>query len=303
MLRPDHFAEPAAAPLPAAPPARPSSPPAPRDRPLFDQPQPPVAPLESLVPPVPDVRDPTAPFDVASAAVTDASSAWSAAHWNPPSGPPVLAGPGASAGAPVPFAATAAFSPTAPFPSSAPSQAGAPAGPGAPAAFPSAPSPSAPYAPFPPPRPTAAGPFPAPGTAEWFSPPPPPYPTPAPATGTGPAVIAQTLTIGVVVTLAVGGVVWPLAPVAFAVAFGLASRVRLGRPAVLGLFTAAAAVLVVVGLVAALISDGFFSDSWDLLARWAQVLCWVVLVAAWVLVWRALRGSAPGAGPPPTVWG
>ena len=291
VLRPDHFAEPVAAPLSTTPPAQPSSPPAPRERPGFDQPQAPVAPLASLIPPVADVRDPSAPFDVASATITEASSAWSAAHWNPPSGPPVLggAGPGAvAAGAP------AHFSPTTPFPATTT----IPQGP--PAPLPSTPFPSTPF----PSTPVAVpGPFPAPGTTQWFAPPPAPYPTPAPATGTGPAVIAQTLTIGVVVTLAVGGVVWPLAPVAFAVAFGLASRVRLGRPAVLGLFTAAAAVLVVVGLVAALISDGFFSDFWDLVARWAQVLCWVVLVAAWVLVWRALRGSPPRAGPPPTVWG
>lgn len=256
VLRPDHFAEPAAPPLSAAPPAEPSGPPAPIERPGFDQPQAVVAPLETLIPPVEDARDPSVPFAVVSASLTEATSAWSATHWSPPTGPAV-SGPALA-------------------------------------------SPSLPFPPPPPPAPAASGPFPAPGTAQWFQPAPPPYaPTPVPS---GPGAIAEAFTWGVLICLVLGGIVWPLAPVALLIAFALASRVKAGRTPVLSLFTAAVSVLVVVGVVAGLLSDGFFSDWWELVARWAQVLCWATVVAGWVLVWRALRASTR-PGPTPTVWG
>ncbi len=111
--------------------------------------------------------------------------------------------------------------------------------------------------------PHQTGPFPAPGTTQWFQPAPPPYAPSTPARS-GAGDIAQALTLGVIICLAVGGIVWPLAPVTLVLAFGLASRVKAGRPVVLGVFTAAVSVLVVVGVVAGLLSDGFFSDWWEL---------------------------------------
>jgi hypothetical protein len=261
-LRPDHFAEPPAAPLSAVPPAAPSSPPAPIERPAFDQPPVPVPPLASLVPPIEDTRDPALPFDIASATLTEASAAWSAAHWSPPTGPAQ------------PVTGVVAN--------------GSAALPGTPLALPPSPPP---------------GPFPGPGTEQWFQPAPPPYAPAPPPAGTGPGAIAQALTLGVVICLAIGGIVWPLAPIMFLVAFGLASRVKVGRPAVLGLFAAVLAILFLVGVVGALLSDGFFSDWWELVARWAQVLCWLVLVAGWIAVWRALRSAGPRSAPPPNVWG
>lgn len=266
-LRPDHFAEPTGPPLPAEPPAPPPGPPPPVERPVFDQPQAPVAPLETLIPPVEDARDPLIPFAVVSASLTDATSAWSATHWSPPAGPPLLTdAPPSPLGQLPPGPAV-----TAPV--------------GAPVAMP-----------------PQSSPFPAPGTTDWFRPAPPPY-VPATPARSGPSAIAEALTLGVVICLAVGGIVWPLAPIALLIAFGLASRVKAGRSLVLGLFTAAVSVLLVVGVVAALLSDGFFSDWWDLVARWSQVLCWVTLVAGWIAVWRALRNSTAPSGPAPSVWG
>ena len=230
----------------------------PDERPGFDHPQAPVAPLETLVPPIEDTRDPSLPFEVVSATLTEATSAWGATHWSPPSGPPLLADL-----VPPPFATQ-----------SVPLETVVP----------------------------QSGPFPAPGTTQWFQPAPPPYAPPAPARS-GLGDIAQALTLGVIICLAVGGIVWPLAPVTLLISFGLASRVKVGRAAVLGVFTAAVSVLVVVGVVGGLLSDGFFSDWWELIARWSQVLCWVALVGGWVAVWRALRTTSAPSGPPPTVWG
>ncbi len=131
--RPAQFDNPAAPPLSVAAPAPQLAAYAPKDRPRFDDPQAPVAPLAMLHPTVDDQRDPQAPFDVVSSTLTS-DSAWGSLHWNPPSG----AGSG-SWGAP--------GSP----PWSSPQQ---------PMALTSAPAPA------------PEGGLPSPGTPEWFAPPP-----------------------------------------------------------------------------------------------------------------------------------
>jgi hypothetical protein len=287
VVRPDSFAAADAPPLPVVPPVEASGPPEPIERPFFDQPGAPVAPLETLIPPLEDVRDPAVPFDIASSTLTEATSAWSAAHWSPPSGPPAATGlaPGfpAPAGLPPAGLATAGLAPVAEAPVSP------------------WPPPDQPFAP-PPPSATPVGGFPAPGTVQWFAAPPAP-PGPPPPPPSGPAAIVAALTPGVIICLAVGGIVWPLAPVAFGLAFALTSRMRAGEVLTRALFGIASGLLVLVLVLGILLGDGVFGDWWELLSRWAQVLSWVMLVVSWIVVWRDLRSGGPYGDPTRSPWG
>src|SRR4051812_3975505 len=83
LERPADFAPAAAAPLPVAPPVPQMAALAPKDRPVFDQPPVPLAPLGALVPPPEETRDPQQPFAVVSSAMTS-DSAWGAVHWGGP---------------------------------------------------------------------------------------------------------------------------------------------------------------------------------------------------------------------------
>jgi hypothetical protein len=268
--RPDHFAESSAAPLPVTEVPDPA-PAAPLARPRFDQPGEPVAALESLIPPLAKPRDPAVPFDVVSSTLTEASSAWSAAHWSPPAGSPRPIAP-----PPVPPAIGPASGPWPPLDQYP--------GPGTPAPVPV------------PPVASPAG-FPAPGTTQWFAPPPPP-PAPPPPTTVGPAEVALALTPGVLISLAIGGIVWPLAPISFGIAFALTTRMSAGRSLTRALFGVAAGLLGFILLFGILLGDGLLGDWWGLLARWAQILSWVMVAVGAFVVYRDLRGGrgAPGQG-------
>ncbi len=278
-VRPDHFTEATAAPLSVATPSAPASPPAPAERPRFDDPDVPVAALDTLVPPLEQRRDPAVPFDVASSTLTEATSAWSAAHWSRPSDPA-----GDPSGIPTP---------------PEPVDYGPGQGSWPPAGLPYPPPLPAGQHPVPAPGPA---PFPAPGTEQWFAPPPPP---PAAAIGlrAGPAAIATALTPAVIICLVIGGIIWPLAPITFSLAAALAVRMRAGRSLTRIIFSIGLALLGCVLLVGILLGDGLFGDWWELLSRWAQALSWIMLVVAWIVVYRDLRIPRDGAGPRPGNWG
>ena len=120
--------------------------------------------------------------------------------------------------------------------------------------------------------------FPAPGTDQWFAPPPPPPAPAAAGSRVGPAAIATALTPAVIICLVIGGIVWPLAPITFALAAALTVRMRAGRSLTRILFGVGLALLGFVLLVGILLGDGVFGDWWELLSRWAQALSWIMLV-------------------------
>jgi hypothetical protein len=88
--RPDEFQVPPVEPLLFAPPA-PALPAAPPERPVFAEPQAPLAALATLVPTVEDERDPQVPFAVVTDSLTT-DSGWGAVRWSAPS-TPVAASP------------------------------------------------------------------------------------------------------------------------------------------------------------------------------------------------------------------
>ncbi|WP_091522875.1 hypothetical protein [Microlunatus soli] len=117
---PERFTVPDVPPLGEAPPPA-ALPYAPAERPQFGNPDDPVAPLATLDPErSTEERDPSTPFEVDSGTMTEGNSggAWGAAHWRPPSGPPVgQPGPwGPPAGVPIDPAAPVALQSGAPHP-------------------------------------------------------------------------------------------------------------------------------------------------------------------------------------------
>jgi len=264
--RPAEFSTPAADPLEVVRPPEQLAALAPVERPAFDAPQAAVAPLASLIPVVADERNPERPFDVASSTVTSMDSAWGAAHWSAPQGGapastwPAPPAPGAW---PAPTAPTTAWPPpTAPLPPV-----------GGPAQLPSG--------------------YPPPGTPAWFGPGPAGQPQPPAAPGRidARAVTAAT-TPGLLIVLAVGGFVHPLAPIMFGVAFFLSQRVKVAQAAVRRAFLIAIGFL---GLIAVVGLLGWisFTDWWSSLAWWSLVACWAMLVTIVVLVYRGLKAGPP----------
>lgn len=281
--RPDGFAQPMVSPLENPPPFEQMAALAPKDRPAFADPPAPVAPLATLVPPVEAARDPAMPFEVVSSTMTS-DSAWGAAHWSPPTGPPAGTwGP--------PGALVAAGTP--------PTSAGADG----------YPAPSAATSPWPPPtQPLVAtsGPphnisgFPAPGTAEWFRPA--PYGQSAPAPAVDFRQVLSAATPGLLICLLVGGFLYLVSPIMLGVAFALSGRVRAAATTVRRALLIAVVVLGVLALIGALTNDTGFADWWGFVGGCALVICWLMLGAVLLLVYRGLKnpgGPAPNRSP----WG
>jgi hypothetical protein len=260
--RPADFTPAPAAPLPVAPPAPQMAALAPKDRPVFDQPPVPLAPLATLVPKEEEPRDPHLPFEVVSSPMTS-NSAWGAVHWGPPTGPP------------------------AGFPALAPT-------PGPPSSPPAAPR----TQPLPPPD----NPFPTPGTPGWFGPGPYGEQPAAPPQVEAKAVWDAAMP-GMCICLAVGGLVYYVAPILFATAFGLSRSVKVARDQVRRVFAAGSGLLGLVGIVAALTNDEGFGRWWTVVGGWSMVVCWAVLLTALVLVYRALRDGQQPAPPHRPPWG
>ena len=273
LERPDAFDAPSSVAADLAPPSpAPAETPAPLARPAFADPTQPVPQLADLVPEPPVQRDPNEPFDVVASLATAESSAWAAAHWSPPSAPaapPAIAPPSAPQFPPPQFPPT----------QSPPTQLPAAQLPGPPA------------------YPPASAPYPAPGTPQWFVPGP-GYQQPGrpPAAPTARTVLAA-VTPGVLITLALGGLIWVLAPVTVVLAYLLTGRMTHGRTPTRATFGVVLGLLGAVGLLALVSADGLFSLWWNTLAAWACFGSWVLLVAAIIAAYRALKQGHPD--PPP----
>jgi hypothetical protein len=279
LERPAEFARPEVAPLSVAPPVEQMAAYAPKQRPAFDDPPAPVAPLETLLPVVEETRDPQEPFAVVSSTLTS-DSAWGALHWGPPTGPPANPLPPNSV-PPPPYGPPAPYGP--------PTIIGRPA-PNEPLEIRSA-------APVPGPN----G-YPVPGTPGWFAPP--AYgerPTPPGEIGAKPVLDAATP--GLCICLTIGGLVYVLAPVLLVVALGLTSRVKVAHRQVRRAFGIGLALLAVIATIAALTNDGSgFGAWWTVIGGWALVICWGLLLTTLLLVYRGLKSDGP---PPPirSTWG
>ena len=269
---------------------------APLERPAFDLPAAPVAPLHQLVPPIADERDPVQPFAVATSALTSTSSAWEAAHWSPPSGPP--------ASGSAPLAAVPASFPAGPALAAYPPPA---------TQIPPAASPSTPWAPVPdrswpgepPPPPSALGqhPYPAHGTPQWFGPGPPPVQQSPALVEHDTRAVLEAASPGLCICLGLGGLLYPFAPLLLGVAFFLRTRVKVAQVQVRQAFLVAGLFLGLMALIGFLLNSTSPGDWWTFFGASSLVTCWALLASVLVLVHRALKRRA-GAAPRryPTEW-
>jgi hypothetical protein len=180
---------------------------------------------------------------------------------------------------------------------------GAPTAP--PAGYPVAASVLGPSQPLPSPRTQPVPPdnrFPTPGTPGWFGPGPYGEQPPAPPL-VGPKAVWDAAMPGMCICLAVGGLVYIVAPILFAIAFGLSRSVKVARDHVRRAFAAGAALLGMVGVVAALTNDEGFPQWWTLVGGWSVAVCWGVLLTTLVLVYRGLRSGQQPSQPDRPPWG
>ncbi|HEY6682252.1 MAG TPA: hypothetical protein VI030_04720 [Propionibacteriaceae bacterium] len=267
--RPADFQMPEAPPLTTAPPHTQAAAWAPKSRPVFDYPSTPVIPLATLVPRLrEEPRDPEKPFSVVASTMTT-DSAWGAVHWASPTGQPV-----GTAAAPGVWRPTSA----APYPP-----------PDQPIAVRAGGS-------------AATSPFPAPGTPGWFSPgssgPPPQQAAPVTARS-----VLDAATPGLCMCLIIGGLVYVLAPIFLCVSVGLASRVKVATAEVRRAHVFGLVVLAMLGVLGSLIVGTDFSEWWRFVGQWALLICWVLLAATLVMIYRRLKADTPN---PPTYrspWG
>ncbi len=282
LERPDEFALPAAEPLETVPPAQQSAALAPKDRPLFDAPHAPMAALSELVPAVADQRDPAVPFAVVSSTVTSMDSAWGAAHWSSPTGAAVSASP-----ALLPAAPTDRVAPQAarPYGDSTNPSWGTPPAPGWPPPEASLPPVGGPA--------QLPGGYPPPGTPQWFGPgPTPPQPQQPPAVLDAKAIV-NAATPGLLICLAIGGLIYLFAPIMLMLALVLSNRVKVAQQQIRQAFYLALGFLGFFALAGLITGRVWFTDWWSFVGVWALVISWAMLVAVLAMVYRALKRRLP----------
>ena len=96
---------------------------------------------------------------------------------------------------------------------------------------------------------------------------------------------------GLCICLAVGGLVYVLAPIMYAIAFGLAGRVKVAKQPVRTAFAIGSVGLGLVAIIATLTNDFGFGEWWATVGVWSLVACWALLLSTLVLVYRALRAG------------
>jgi hypothetical protein len=265
LERPQYYADAPLPPLEQAPEvARPADG-LPASRPRFDQPSAPVAPLATLVPEPPDERDPSRPFDIVTTTLTSEST-WGAAGVAPGSQPfRTTAAPGAPAASVAPL----------------PVLDQAPAALAQPGAQPD------PYA------------YPSPGTPGWFAPPPAAYGEQQQPGRVDARRVVEAATPGLCICLALGGLIYVLAPIMLVLAVFLSTRVQVAPRALRTAFRVAAGAVgffAVIGLFRS-VFDG--DPWWRFVAGWSAGICWIMLGVLLLVVWQALRRPQP---PTPNPW-
>jgi hypothetical protein len=153
-----------------------------------------------------------------------------------------------------------------------------------------------------PPPPSPNG-YPVPGTPGWFAPP--AYgERPTPPGEIGAKAVLDAATPGLCICLTIGGLVYVLAPVMLAIAFGLTSRVRVARRQVRRAFGVGAGLLAFIGTTAAVTNDGAgFAAWWTTIGGWSLVICWSLLLTTLLQVYRGLKNEGPPPPPIRSLWG
>ncbi|MBA8794685.1 hypothetical protein FHX74_002304 [Friedmanniella endophytica] len=304
LERPSAFDPSGLAPLDQAPPFVQPAANAPAERPRFDGPGVALAPLAALVPAEEGPRrDPHEPFAVASSTLTETTSAWSAARGTAGSlgGAPTAASAPGQAGAVQagPVQATpvqAGWGPPTGDPVTAPPTTGWPP-PDQPLVLTSA-------------APPSQNGFAAPGSNAWFGAPPLQQPAPWGPRRVTAGEVWRAVTPGVWVTLGLGilfGLLTSITPLAYAIAWVLATRIRVARKHILRSFTIGLGVIILLWLISLALSSGYLTG-FEILSRCTLAVCLGQLVSLPTLAYLGLRrgeqpAPPPGQYPPRSPWG
>ena len=247
--RPSGFQNPDARPLDVAPPYPQVAAWAPKNRPAFDSPERPVAPLSTLTPVREEPRDPQEPFAVVSSTMTS-DSAWGAVHWAAPTGQQAAASWSAQPSAhhlppeqPISVRDGGGDSPKN---------------------------------------------YPTPGTPEWFGPAP-YRQQPQPTTTVSARAVLDAATPGLCMCLIIGGLVSLLAPIILCISVGLAGRVKVATAEVRRTHLLGIGVLAVIGVLGLLVVDTGFVEWWHFLSSWGLLICWALLISTLAMVYRRLK--------------
>lgn len=139
--------------------------------------------------------------------------------------------------------------------------------------------------------------FPPPGTPQWFGPGPRQVQQSPAVVETDTRAVVEAATPALCICLAIGGFLYPLAPLMLGLALLASSRVRVARPQVRRAFLVAGITLAVLAVVGLLLPSTYTAgDWWSFLGAWSLAICWVLLVTVVVLVHRGLQRLVP---PPP----
>ena len=254
--RPSDFQNPDAAPLKIAAPYAQMAAWAPKNRPVFDSPEKPVAPLSTLLPTREEPRDPQEPFAVVSSTMTS-DSAWGAVHWASPTSQP--AGLAAAGGT---------LSPGGRHPR-----------PEQPLVVGSGNNPP-------------PGNFPAPGTPDWFGPG--PYgQQPRPSSPVNARAVLDAATPGLCTCLVIGGLVYFLSPIILCISVSLAGRVKVAKEEIRRVFMLGISVLAAIAVFGMLTVDTGFAEWWRFVGGWGLLMCWSLLGSTLLLVYRRLKSGTP----------
>jgi hypothetical protein len=115
---------------------------------------------------------------------------------------------------------------------------------------------------------------------------------PAAPTAIDARAVSTAATPGLLIVLAVGGFVHPLAPIMFGVAFFLSQRAKVAQAAIRRAFFIAVGFLSLIAVVG-LLGWISFTDWWSSLAWWSLVACWAMVITVVVLVYRGLKSGPP----------
>lgn len=271
VARPGTFVSPEAPALSIAPPRPAPSSRAPAERPRFESAEE-LRELATYGPPPGPVRDPQEPYDVVRSTMTEIDSAWSMVHhyhvqgedpaqWGPPTGQPV-GPPQADPRLPILLAGTPTPQPG-PVPGAGPVTGPVPG-----------------TAPFPTTQP------------EWL-----PDGGPAPEPGVAFGTVFNAVTLPVFMTLLIGGLAIAvpffgfLSPLMFILAFVSSGRIGYRRHWIRNTFLVATGALVTTILAGLLMSPVDVLAFADLVYAVSTAICWMVLIAVFLIVWQALAAG------------
>jgi hypothetical protein len=108
--------------------------------------------------------------------------------------------------------------------------------------------------------------------------------------------VIKTVTPAVLITLALGAIFPPIAPIMLGISFGLATRIKVAQSTVRKVFLSGLGVLAFFALVGAMTNGDSLGDWWAFVGLWALLISWVVGIVLLAVIYRALKNPSQNSG-------